>query len=97
MQSLRQERDSLCVYGQTATGQMSASAGRQAARLDNQSQIGELKGAFEMSIVSSLLGTLLKAAFKNLGAKKTAELVTSKPVREVGKKIIKHEIKKRLK
>lgn len=50
-----------------------------------------------MSIVSSLIGTILKAAFKNLGAKKTAELVTSKPVREVGKKIIKHEIKKRLK
>lgn len=50
-----------------------------------------------MSIVSSLLGTLLKAAFNNLGAKKTAELVTSKPVREVGKKIIKNEFKKRLK
>ena len=50
-----------------------------------------------MSIVSSLLGTFLKATFNNLGAKKTAELVTSKPVREVGKKIIKHEIKKRLK
>ena len=50
-----------------------------------------------MSIVSSLIGTILKSAFKNLGAKKTAELVTSKPMREVGKKIIKHEIKKRLK
>ena len=50
-----------------------------------------------MSIVSSLLGTILKAAFNNLGAKKTAQLATSKPVREVGKKIIKHEIKKRLK
>ena len=50
-----------------------------------------------MSVVSSLLGTLLKAAFNNFGAKKTAELVTSKPVREIGKKIIKHEIKKRLK
>ena len=50
-----------------------------------------------MSIVSSLLVSVLKAAFNNLGAKKTAELVTSKPVREVGKKIIKHEIKKRFK
>ena len=97
MQSLRQERDALCVYGQTSTRQMSAQAGRQAARLDNQSQAGELKGVIEMSVLSSLIGTLLKAAFNNLGAKKTAELVTSKPVREVGKKIIKHEIKKRLK
>lgn len=50
-----------------------------------------------MSFVSSLVGTLLKAAFKNLGAKKTVELATSKPVREVGKQIIKREIKKRLK
>lgn len=50
-----------------------------------------------MSLLGSLVGTILKAAFNNLGAKKTAELVTSKPVREVGKQIIKHEIKKRLK
>lgn len=50
-----------------------------------------------MSIASSIVSALLKAAFKNLGAKKTAEIVTSKPVREVGKQIIKHEIKKRLK
>ncbi|MBQ6296424.1 MAG: hypothetical protein IJK81_01785 [Selenomonadaceae bacterium] len=50
-----------------------------------------------MSFVSFLIRTILKSAFKNLGAKKTAELVTSKPVREFGKKIIKHEIKKRLK
>lgn len=48
-----------------------------------------------------MLGTILKAvvkvAFNNLGAKKTADILTSKPVREVGKKIIKREIKKRLK
>ncbi len=50
-----------------------------------------------MSVLSSLIGTLLKAAFNNLGAKKTVDLATSKPVREVGKKIIKHEIKKRFK
>lgn len=97
VQSLRQKRDALCVYGQAATRQMSASTGRQAARLENQSKAGSLKGVIKMSFVSSLIGTLLKAAFNNLGAKKTAELVTSKPVREVGKKIIKHEIKKRLK
>ena len=97
MQSLRQKRDALCVYGQASTRQMSAQAGRQAARLDNQSQAGELKGVIEMSVLSSLIGTLLKAAFNNLGAKKTVDLATSKPVREVGKKIIKHEIKKRFK
>ena len=45
----------------------------------------------------SLMGTILKAVVKSLGAKKTAQLATSKPVREVGKKIIKHEINKRLK
>lgn len=50
-----------------------------------------------MSIVSSIVGAVLKAAFKNLGAKKTADILTSKPVREVGKRIIKHEIKKRFK
>ena len=50
-----------------------------------------------MSIVSSIVGALLKAAFKNLSAKKTVELVTSKPVRDVGKKIIQHEFKKRFK
>ena len=52
---------------------------------------------FEMSIVSSLLGAILKTAFNNLGAKKTVGIATSKPVREIGKKIIKHEVKKRLK
>ena len=50
-----------------------------------------------MSVVGNLLVTVLKVAFNNLSAKKTAELVTSKPVREVGKKIIKNEIKKRIK
>lgn len=50
-----------------------------------------------MSLVSSIVGSILKAAFNNLGAKKTFDLATSKPVREIGKKIIKHEIKKRLK
>ena len=50
-----------------------------------------------MSILGSIVGGILKAAFNNLGAKKTVEIATSKPVREVGKKIIKHEIKKRLK
>ena len=49
-----------------------------------------------MSLASSIVGAILKAAFKNLGAKKTADILTSKPVREVGKKIIKREIKKRL-
>ncbi|MBR4152014.1 MAG: hypothetical protein IKT98_03570 [Selenomonadaceae bacterium] len=44
-----------------------------------------------------MLTTLFKAVVKTLGAKKTAELVTSKPVREIGKQTIKHEIKKRLK
>ena len=50
-----------------------------------------------MSLAGTILKAILKAAFNNLGAKKTAELATSKPVREVGKKIIKHEIKKRFK
>ncbi|MBR4903079.1 MAG: hypothetical protein IKZ53_00235 [Selenomonadaceae bacterium] len=50
-----------------------------------------------MSLLGSLAETILKAAFNNLGAKKTAEIITSKPVREVGKQIIKHEIKKHLK
>ena len=50
-----------------------------------------------MSLVGSIVGTLLKAAFNNLGAKKTAQLATSKPAREVGKKIITHEVKKRFK
>ena len=44
-----------------------------------------------------MLATILKAVVKALGAKKTVDLATSKPVREVGKKIIKREIKKRLK
>ena len=48
-------------------------------------------------MLTAILKAVLKAAFNNLGAKKTAELMTSKPVREVGKKIIKNEIKKRLK
>ena len=55
------------------------------------------KGVFEMSLVGSIVGAIVKAAFNNLGAKKTAQLATSKPVREVGKQIIKHEIKKRFK
>lgn len=42
-----------------------------------------------------MLATILKAAVKALGAKNTVKLATSKPVREVGKKIIKREIKKR--
>ena len=54
-------------------------------------------GGFTMSLASSIVGAIFKAAFKNLGAKKTADILTSKPVREVGKKIIKNEIKKRLK
>ena len=44
-----------------------------------------------------MLATILKAAVKALGAKNTVKIATSKPVREVGKKIIKHEIKKRFK
>ena len=54
-------------------------------------------GGIEMSLAGTILKAVLKAAFNNLGAKKTAEIVTSKPVREVGKKIIQHEIKKRIK
>ena len=50
-----------------------------------------------MSLAGTILKAVIKVAFNNLGAKKTAELVTSKPVREVGKKIIQHEIKKRIK
>lgn len=50
-----------------------------------------------MSLVGNIVGAILKAAFNNLGAKKTAQIVTSKPVREVGKQILKHEVKKRLK
>ncbi len=48
-------------------------------------------------MLGTILKTVIKVAFSNLGAKKTADILTSKPVREVGKKIIKHEIKKRLK
>ena len=48
-------------------------------------------------MLGKILGAVLKAAFKNLGAKKTMEIATSKPVREVGKQIIKHEIKKKFK
>lgn len=48
-------------------------------------------------MLGTILKTVLKVAFNNLGAKKTADILTSKPVREVGKKIIKREIKKRLK
>lgn len=44
-----------------------------------------------------MLMNLVKAVVKVLGAKNTVKLATSKPVRELGKKIIKHEIKKRLK
>lgn len=48
-------------------------------------------------MLGTILKTVVKVAVKNLGAKKTADILTSKTVREVGKKIIKHEIKKRLK
>ena len=41
--------------------------------------------------------TILKAVVKDLGTKNAVKLATSKHVREVGKKIIKREIKKRLK
>ena len=44
-----------------------------------------------------MLTTILKAVVKTLGAKNAVKVATSKPVRELGKKIIKHEIKKRLK
>ena len=44
-----------------------------------------------------MLTTLVKAVVKVLGAKNAVKVATSKPVRELGKKIIKHEIKKRFK
>ena len=44
-----------------------------------------------------MLATILKSVVKVLGAKNAVKVATSKPVRELGKKIIKHEIKKRLK
>lgn len=44
-----------------------------------------------------MLMTILKAVVKSISAKNAVKVATSKPVREVGKKIIKHEIKKRLK
>ena len=44
-----------------------------------------------------MLTTILKAVVKTLGAKNAFKVATSRPVRELGKKIIKHEIKKRLK
>lgn len=43
-----------------------------------------------------LLG-VVKALINTIGAKNTAKLATSKPVREIGKQIIKHEVKKILK
>ena len=70
---------------------MSTSTERQTARLDNQPKIRELIGEIEM------LTTIIKAVVKVLGAKNAVKVATSKPVRELGKKIIKHEIKKRLK
>ena len=44
-----------------------------------------------------MLATILKAVVKAIGAKNTVKLATSKPVREVGKQVIKRKIKKRLK
>ena len=44
-----------------------------------------------------MLATILKAVVKTIGAKNVVKVATSKPVRELGKKIIKHENKKRLK
>ncbi len=48
-------------------------------------------------MLGKILAAVVKAAFSNLGAKKTFDIATSKPAREVGKKIIKNEIKKRIK
>ena len=48
-------------------------------------------------MLGTILKAVVKAAFSTLGTKKTAEIATTKPVREVGKKILKHEIKKRFK
>ena len=42
----------------------------------------------------SLTQMIFWALFKGRDPKKTVELATSKPVREIGKKIIKHEINK---
>ena len=44
-----------------------------------------------------MLATILKTIVKAVGAKNVIKAGTSKPVREVAKKIIKHEIKKKLK
>ena len=44
-----------------------------------------------------MLATIVKAVVKVLGAKNAVKVATSKPVREIGKKIIKHETKKQLK
>ncbi len=44
-----------------------------------------------------MITTIVKTLIKIIGAKNTAKAVTSKPVREVAKKVIKSEIKKKLK
>lgn len=43
-----------------------------------------------------MLADILKAVVKVIGAKNAVKVGTSKPVREVAKKIIKSEIKKKL-
>ena len=47
-----------------------------------------------MSLGVKILKGIVKVAFNVLGAKNTAKLATSKPVREIGKQVVKHEIKK---
>lgn len=44
-----------------------------------------------------MLMTILKAVVKSIGAKNVVKIATSKPVRDLGKKIVEREIKKRLK
>ena len=44
-----------------------------------------------------MLMTILKAVVKTIGAKNAVKVATSKPVRDLGKKIVEREIKKRLK
>ena len=46
-----------------------------------------------MSIVTGIIKTVINV----VGAKNVVKAATSKPVREVAKKVIKHEIKKKLK
>lgn len=44
-----------------------------------------------------MIATIIKSLIKIIGAKNVVKAGTSKPVREVAKKIIKSEIKKKLK